>query len=842
MARRSWQALFIHRISLLAILLIAALALLPIAGVNDQMPDTQRAWIEAGPGPFLITTSVVLVVAFGLFFVGRRRSQLIWRLFHTHEDWLQVKFGRIPGKRPYYWLWLAPPVLLATGSVVMLHTPWDIYWPFGAPLIAILSISFVVVGVSLCLEKLGGNDPMPKREKPDYLRAWDSWRCGDVLSMVFVAIAGMSLVRSFTAPLVLAWSQGQYIADETAAAWLFFVLGVLTVVLAFPAGALVNHLALGKFMDPRTAVSVEVVSGSVVLFAFFATMLTVFVVIPVEASGVAGVPGTATLLACGSAVVIGLLVVSLQDQRPLRIFASMGLTANPILTLIAVTLLAGTSLGGTQGLHSLRPSAVAAGSVSHSVRPTVEAHFEKWLKNEAACTVDVGGTENSSHPDVRVRPMILVAAEGGGIRAASWTVRAFEKLAVADKCAKESVILSSGVSGGSLGLTLSRLYDGEAMDKMKELAKPGPLGAAVTGAIVGDTVAAGTGLKVPTRFNDPATGAELLAWNDRAGLVESLWEQSAGKLASPFDANVTGPTGALLLNSTDTGTGCRVVISQLRLPSGIVNAGPAEPGIHCTTPQGFPTSVDLLGSNTKCPLSLRWSTATLLSGRFPIISPAGRIPVAATNSKGELECQVESGFQLIDGGYSEGSALGTITDVWPNLQAKVLQHNYCVVQASGKNAAPTNRPDEACDAAVATKDIVVPVFLFLQNSPGSDIVPRAPQATAELLVPIVGLHAKNLQVGSAAWIQRLESDSNVCPAGTTGDPCVAAVDSVRTALGGRSVVVVAPNSVPALAAPLGWSLSEISQQQLGGAMDVEADSKVKGNRQPFGDLLAYLGG
>ncbi|MDD0859238.1 hypothetical protein NHF46_18905 [Arthrobacter alpinus] len=105
------------------------------------------------------------------------------------------------------------------------------------------------------------------------------------------------------------------------------------------------------------------------------------------------------------------------------------------------------------------------------------------------------------------------------------------------------------------------------MPMMEKLAQPDPLGAAVAGAMVGDIVASGTGLMIPTRFKDPVTGVENVAWNDRAGLVESVWEESAGKLAQPFDPTVSGPTGALVLNSTDTGTGCRVVISQIDLPS-----------------------------------------------------------------------------------------------------------------------------------------------------------------------------------------------------------------------------------------------------------------------------------
>ena len=105
--------------------------------------------------------------------------------------------------------------------------------------------------------------------------------------------------------------------------------------------------------------------------------------------------------------------------------------------------------------------------------------------------------------------------------------------------------------------------------------------------------------------------------------------------------------------------------------------------------------------------------------------------------------------------------------------------------------------DDPCAGADAAGDIVVPVFLFLQNSPGADIVGQPPQAAGELAVPLAGLKAAKLQIGSAAWIRRLEAGANVCPSTAESNDCVAAT-----------------NSVPALAAPLGWSLSGMSQHQL----------------------------
>ncbi|WP_269938525.1 hypothetical protein [Arthrobacter sp. HY1533] len=849
---RTWQALFIHRITVAAVLLLVYLALLPVEGVADQLPDTQRAWIEANPMPFYLTCLIVLTVVFGLFFVGRMRSKLIWDIYHPHRRVTKRVPGSLPRDDPKYLLWFLPPALLLLGFLIVGNSPARDYWTWGWPLACLLVVPAGVAGASWIMDKCGRKVQKPKIKKADRLRSWDAWRGGDVLAMVFLAVSGMALVRSFTAPLALMLAQGQPVDFDNRAALTYWIFGMLVSALAFPVGAVFVRLTWRGCMDPREPDTTRTRTVKHTLLISFVVSLAFFAVFPAQTSGIAGVPGTAVLLVGGWAFLIGVLVISLQDQMPLRLFDSMRLEANPVLSLIAVIFLVGTALGGTPSLHNVRPAPqIATGTKTSAVnvdgRNTVRTALNEWLAKGGPCVRGLDGSathaaSGSGESSTRVRPMILVAAEGGGIRAASWTVRAFEKLADADDCAKESVLLSSGISGGSLGLSLASLYGDDAVETMKKLAKPGPLAAAVTGAMAGDMVGAVTGLKIPTRFRDPTTGKYLLAWNDRAGLVESLWEQSADKLAAPFSATVAGPAGALLLNSTDTGTGCRVVVSQLNLPETAVTTLPRPQGIDCTDDTGFPLSVDLLDRDTKCPINLRWSTATMLSGRFPIITPGGRIPAPVANGSGGVECSTDRGFQLIDGGYSEASALGTITDIWPVLQKEVLAHNTCVVALASPSSNPAAGEEDPCAKMAAADQIVVPVFLFLQNSPGSDIVPRAPKATAEFLVPIVGYGATHLQSASAAWIQRLEESSNVCPDSSGSSVCNAAAKSVAAALGNRSVVVVAPNSVPALAAPLGWSLSGMSQNQLEQAMDAEALIPPKGPiKQDFAKLLRYLG-
>ena len=99
--------------------------------------------------------------------------------------------------------------------------------------------------------------------------------------------------------------------------------------------------------------------------------------------------------------------------------------------------------------------------------------------------------------------MLLVAAEGGGIRAAYWTVRGLEAMGEYT-CAGRSVLFSAGASGGSVGLTVAR-FSGTATDPgitraveaIQQMAGPGTLSEAADGTFIRDTFYGATGVPLP---------------------------------------------------------------------------------------------------------------------------------------------------------------------------------------------------------------------------------------------------------------------------------------------------------------------------------------------------------
>src|SRR5690606_3403555 len=122
-------------------------------------------------------------------------------------------------------------------------------------------------------------------------------------------------------------------------------------------------------------------------------------------------------------------------------------------------------------------------------------------------------------------------------------------------------------------------------------------------------------------------------------------------------------------------------------------------------------SVDLLGTHRGpgCLGELTAATAGMLTARFPYVTPSGVVDSCPTDA-GELTRQ-----QLVDGGYTENTGLGTIVDLAPEWLSLVREHNTGQL----REAAP---------------EIVVPLVVYLDNGSGSDLAAPTRDLTNELLV------------------------------------------------------------------------------------------------------------
>ena len=250
-------------------------------------------------------------------------------------------------------------------------------------------------------------------------------------------------------------------------------------------------------------------------------------------------------------------------------------------------------------------------------------------------------------------------------------------------------------------------------------------------------------------------------------------------------------------------------------------------------------------------------TAGLVASRFPYVTPSAVVP----------KCHGMDSSQLIDGGYTDNTGVGTVVALAPEWKKLVRARNDAVLEAG-------------------EGDLVIPMVVFLENGTGGDYSvsdyaieeepadnedagsatnTETPAAAAqslsapgdwwphqlnipEWLVPPIG--AKNARdhkvaAGTALDQAKVHLGRALCTPSVAG--CAELKDDQQIAM---QVFVVHQSTQPAIPAPLGWVLSNASQADLDGDMDEQqnhsaaqmtADPATVRGYGSLADLLAALG-
>jgi hypothetical protein len=288
------------------------------------------------------------------------------------------------------------------------------------------------------------------------------------------------------------------------------------------------------------------------------------------------------------------------------------------------------------------------------LRPPLAAAFDAWAADRLA-----------GWPEGRTMPVFLVAAEGGGIRAAYWTAVVLGRLSDHHPGFARQVFAVSGVSGGSVGAAafVSLLRDREHLGACESFARRedhstdglGPVELCAQEVLRQDFLS-----PVLAKMLCP----DLLQWFvpfpvpafDRARALEGSFTAAYRRVlqegafeATTFDAPFASAwprcatpacdpappfaLPALLLNGTHVETGRRMLHAPVRWTS-----------------EELPEVTDLaelLGAD------VRLTTAAHDSARFAYVSPAGRL----------LSLAGRDYDHVVDGGYFENSGAATLQDV-----------------------------------------------------------------------------------------------------------------------------------------------------------------------------------
>jgi hypothetical protein len=277
-------------------------------------------------------------------------------------------------------------------------------------------------------------------------------------------------------------------------------------------------------------------------------------------------------------------------------------------------------------------------------------------------------------------PVVMVAASGGGSRAALFTalvLESLERLKVGDRSVGERICLISAVSGGSLGSAyfavqcagggegvLERVATGEARhsihvdveDRLRSFAGQEASSAGAdpqTAALLGKIADRSKGPprwmfesefvdSMNTDFMAPLIRAVLWPFLDRSRSLRGLWEDEFGwhdqGNRQPLPASEGRLPPVLLLNATDADLGTRLVVGYPALPQDLLGGE-----------QGRARSLRSLDPD----LALSLAEGVGLSANFP-----WGIPVANLATQNEAGATVT----VVDGGVFDNTGIDTVHD------------------------------------------------------------------------------------------------------------------------------------------------------------------------------------
>ena len=328
-------------------------------------------------------------------------------------------------------------------------------------------------------------------------------------------------------------------------------------------------------------------------------------------------------------------------------------------------------------------------------RPELRAAFELWARPRL--------DEWHERQQTGRMPVLLVAAEGGGIRAAYWAAVVLGRLQDRHPAFARQLFGISGVSGGSLGASVfvALLHDGDPGSSCRDFARRrehavdaeqvGPLEMCAQEVLRQDFLAPAVGKLVAPDFLQWFVPVPVPAF-DRARAIEdsfsAAYEQVTGHntLDEAF-LSVSRCQGrdcqdqeaiahpALLLNGTHVHTGQRLLRAPFTWPTRFAD-DPSQ--------NQMPQVTDL---TALLQADVRLSTAAHDSARFTYVSPAGRLVSAEGRDLGHV----------VDGGYFENSGAATLKDVLDVLEGSVVaaQVEFVVVYLC-------NNPDRCYGATVGS--------------------------------------------------------------------------------------------------------------------------------------------
>jgi hypothetical protein len=845
-----------HRTQLGVLIVFAGLVAVPAGGPLAQLPDILRAWTDGSGIPIGDIAGPILAVAvlcLALWVAGR------WALLDGDGVPVAGAAAERASPRAACSLFIAAVVSLVVAVVLSICLGWAAGGIFAVPLVLwVLVVVGWVEGLAPW-RHTGRPDTAPAPD--DSVRLVDAPRdtanqprrqrvraAGRVLAALPVAVLGLGLIRAFAGPLLLSGTSSAF------PPWDWEVIGWFGVGLALVlVGAPLVALAMGRVEDswlgdatrggpagPADAATRLPNRLGAVLFLALLLLSLIVAVAPLSwgprlrSIGVLGVLLAAITFA-------GAWLTRRAELRQPLYALQPPFHRTPVWLLVLVIFVLAGRLDTTGGHHDVRLADPPA-TASATPQPGLRDAFSGWVGQMAHCqrTRDLQQRAGGSAGQARAVPLLLVAAAGGGIRAAYWTGITTDTLHDAGSCSGRALFAASGVSGGALGLAGASAAHAKLEPASGSSGPTYSSGRNAAGAQTGEgplaaTLAAMLYRDLPRGFHNingvfwPGHSG-VVGHDDRAGVLERAWEARDSRLTADFYQNLPPELDPkskprrlnpgsewrplLLFSGTEVASGCRVLVSPLRGVGHTASSPPRD----CREPAVTPTTSTVHDAATASAVdqdqfaagtldardyldrrpcnhaqnrSLTVATAAHLAARFAFVSPTGALWHCSTSGKDPTPAYD------IDGGYLENSGLAPLLELWADLEPIVAEHNASV--AAGK-------------PAFGVSTYVVPLLALLDNHYTSVAPVPPPARPRELIAPLTGRSASSTAVSWRVLEQLALLDFSGPLPGLPGRRVKA---NKRPCRDERSFYV-APRRRPGVEAPLGWVLSKVSKTNLEG--------------------------
>ena len=587
-----WRTVVVLRVPIGVVGFFGVLLFAPVAA--QQFDDLIRRWIGPDWNELIVTVLLTLVLSAVI-------AAVCWRLLMLQQE----PGAQLPLSVPF---WASVALFVLAAILLFAGVGGRGLFALGVILLAVAALSYPIRHVTA-----------PARPAATF--AWAG--APALLASLPLTLLGLAAVRASVFELVFAGNHEYALLvllglALQALGWGTFALAVARGPAAGPAP---QGPADGAAQPAggRAAKDLGVPWALILAAGVVAAVALAVWISPLDTGDLIGTVGAISAFLTGI-LLLGYVALRLEREwlAP-QVFLIFGLRRFPVILIVVLWAIVAAMLD-PGGYHNIRTIERTDG------RPTtLEQAFRRWL---------------TVQPTRAAVPLVLVAAEGGGIRAAYWTARALDCTIDADyeSCGfvpqgdpgdPQAVFAASGVSGGSVGLV-----DYVAAVRARERGN-------WPDQRLGDDFLSAT--SAWTLFTDlPNALVKLDLHQDRAAILERAWQDAWDTRPSPLSAGLLATENdrgmpLLLLNGTSVQDGCRVSASALDadvqepttekalrardcLSMGAFEAGSsANPGQAALA--ATHDLVDLL-----CPdQDVRLSTAALMSARFPWVSPAGRV-------------------------------------------------------------------------------------------------------------------------------------------------------------------------------------------------------------------------